>query len=292
MEPNRPFRNPKWRSVSRETIPLSSPGPYLQISGPGLAPNATRPLPRRKHPENRPVGSPAGRICRPPVSVVAESKPDLLGRQGLDSGKTHLSITCSQADYHVCAQQGGVGPRLGCRSARNPPCNNASRNQLPADRKQATKSLIPARGHSPLETWKRFCSSRKARTAQRRGSSRRQSQGRCGAVPSGSYTGSNEEQVGGKDASPSASDIDPCSVVIRSRWPTGPGPSVAGFWLGRFCLAAASKSGGHEGNGEALNTKPHALEKGGDFRKMNGLAFENDFGNRWETSGLFGTFSR
>ena len=166
---NHPFKesqklkeSPK-RGVSRETIPpFIRPRTCLRIGGPSFAPITARSLSKRKHPDNRSVGSPAGRICRPSVSVVAEIKPDLLGRQGHNPGKTHLSVACSQADYHVCAQQGGVGPRLGRRSARSPPCNYASRNQLPADRKQAAKSLIPARGHPPPVTWQRFCSPREA----------------------------------------------------------------------------------------------------------------------------------
>ena len=162
---NPPLQEFRKRCVSRETTPpfprLSS---YHQTAGPGLAPVAARSLSGRKHPDNRPVGSSAGRICRPSVPVVAEIKPDLLGRQSDYPGKTHFSVACSQADHHVCAEQGGVGPRLRRRSARNPPCDYASRNQLPAYRKQAAKSLIPARGHPPPVTWQRSRSPRKART--------------------------------------------------------------------------------------------------------------------------------
>ena len=160
-----PLRESRKRCVSRETIPpLPRFRPYHQITGPGLAPVAAGSLSGRKHPDNRPVGSSAGRVCRPSASVVAEIKPDLLARQSDNPGKTHFSVACSQADHHVCAEQGGVGPRLRRRSARNPPCNYASRNQLPAYRKQAAKSLISARGHPPPVTWQRFRSPRKART--------------------------------------------------------------------------------------------------------------------------------
>ena len=250
---NPPFQESKRRCVSRETIPpLIRVRSYRQISGFGLAPVAAGSLSRGKRPENRSVESSAGRICRPSVSVVAEIKPDLLGRQSDNPGKTHFSVACSQADHHVCAEQGGVGPRLRRRSARNPPCDYASRNQLPAYRKQAAKSLIPARGHPPPVTWQRFRSPRKARTGQR-GSSRRQSQGRCGAISSGIRAGPVAEQVERKNATPSLSDNDPSSVVIGSCWPTGPDPSLAGFWLGRFCLAATNKSERTRGNGGVLN---------------------------------------